>query len=882
MRRKLSIVLAVLLVVGLMPVSVSAMGSNPFTDVSESDYYYNSVIWAYYHEPQITNGMSDTTFGPLDSVTRGQAVTFLWRSRGCPEPVSQSSGFLDVEAGSWYEKAVIWAVENEITNGTGDGQFSPAMTLQRNHMITFLWRTMGEPGKTDATIWYEDAENWARQEGLLDGTGKEYQSYDLCPRCDVVLYLYRIMNEISEGEDSLIKTENGEELPFSQAVTENDISVLSSDTLDLTVGVETAIQFEAVSSLIVPSFSLLLNGSDTGVVLTDDDLDGTYTGVYTAKPTSESTLKFTAQTSVGGKIVVTNDFEISVTEPISDETNETMETITGTLGRILKSVNEEMSGNQLSEEEKAEWRMDAVLDYLRPLTGSALGPYVNMDEYGNAFVTDPAGQSVLIDNLHSGSERMGDPYTVYYTIDGIELAVDCMDPEANEEDSSDSLSLSDILTDDGEPSAELMDTTAYMTANETAVVLCYYEKNETSQGQVNSAIQCSDTLEKAGYQVTERYDCTVDNFKDLEDYSVIIVRSHGSVKNNNPCICTQQVVTKSNKKTYSSDIKNGRILIITGGNGDSHYYIHPDLFTHYYSGNDCMNSRLFYLAICSGCFNNRLADALTESGADAVVGMSDVVKTEYNSLVLKSVLDSLLNGKKLDQAIEEAKDQYGNNDAIWYKNTYQSSDTTPAEPVSYGTNISGLHSQLRNGSFEYKVSLLGLVLWKNTKRYWNWWGSATTTTRELNTTPFEGETMAKISTGKNSYNNETFSIFFQPILIPENATYLSFDYKVMTEEFSRSGENRRNDYFQAAFLYPGTGVIQKTLHKIPVLSYRERFQKVNSVYHSGIPCYSTGWYKKTTDISNYRGKVVTLCFWVKDQGDNQYDTTAVVDKIQIW
>ena len=223
MRRKLSIVLAVLLVVGLMPVSVSAMGSNPFTDVSESDYYYNSVIWAYYHEPQITNGMSDTTFGPLDSVTRGQAVTFLWRSRGCPEPVSQSSGFLDVEAGSWYEKAVIWAVENEITNGTGDGQFSPAMTLQRNHMITFLWRTMGEPGKTDATIWYEDAENWARQEGLLDGTGKEYQSYDLCPRCDVVLYLYRIMNEISEGEDSLIKTENGEELPFSQAVTENDI-----------------------------------------------------------------------------------------------------------------------------------------------------------------------------------------------------------------------------------------------------------------------------------------------------------------------------------------------------------------------------------------------------------------------------------------------------------------------------------------------------------------------------------------------------------------------------------------------------------------------------------------------------------------------------------
>ena len=879
-RRSLSFVLALLLIIGMMPVYTNAMGSNPFKDVAESDYYYNSVIWAYYHDPQITNGMSSTEFGPLDTVTTGQAVTFLWRSRGCPEPVSQSSGFLDVEAGSWYEKAVIWAVENQITNGTGDGKFSPAMTLQRNHLITFLWRTMGEPGKTDAVIWYEDAENWANQGGLLDGTGKAYQSNDPCPRCDVVLYLYRVLEEISQEEDTIIEPESGEALPFSKELTEEDVSELTSDTFDLTAGVETTIHFDAMSTLIVPSFSLLLNGSDTGVVLVDDDLDGIYTGTYTVNPTSETTLKFSAQTSVGGKKAVTNDFEIPVTEPISDATNESMELVTGTVSDIMRTVNEELSGIQLSEEQKAEWRMDAVISYLRQLTGYSNGPFVIPVGNGTIYERDPGNPSVLISNLYVGSERTGDPYTIYYTIDGIELAVECMDAEANEEDGSDSFSVP--LSEDENPSGELMDSTAYMTDRETAVVLCYYSKSETDQGQVGSAIQCSDTLEKAGYLVTERFNCTVDNFKNLKDFSVVVVRSHGSVKNSVPCICTQQVVTKSNKKTYSSDIKKNRIIVVTEGDGSSYYYIRPDLFKHYYKGKNYLNSNLFYLSICSGCYNDKLAKALTGCGADAVVGMSDVVKTTYNSLVLQDILTSLLNGKKLDQAIKEAKDNHGANDAVWYKNTYNENDTTPAEPISYGSNIKGLHSQLQNSNFEQGVRYGNWFFWRLTQSYWSWWGAATTKSRELNTTPFEGKAMASISTGKNALHNETFSTFFQPILIPEDATYLSFDYKVMTEEFSRSQENRQNDYFQVAFLNPSTGVIQKTIHRIPVLNYRDRFQKTQSVYHAGIPCYSTGWYKRTVNISDYRGRIVTFCFWIEDQGDNQYDTTAVVDKIQIW
>lgn len=163
-----------------------------FADVPGDAYYADAVSWAYNHEPQITTGTSETEFSPAGHVTRAQAVTFLWRVKGCPEPESPVSDFSDVQdPGSWYYKAVLWAVEQGITNGTGNGQFSPDKGVTRGQMITFLYRAMGEPGKTGAGEWYADAENWARQNGLLDGTAAAYETSGDCPRSDVVYYLWK-------------------------------------------------------------------------------------------------------------------------------------------------------------------------------------------------------------------------------------------------------------------------------------------------------------------------------------------------------------------------------------------------------------------------------------------------------------------------------------------------------------------------------------------------------------------------------------------------------------------------------------------------------------------------------------------------------------------
>ena len=160
---------------------------SPFLDIPADAYYYDAVQWAYYAEPQVTNGIDDTHFGPESTVTRGQTVTFLWRAMGCPEPETTVNKYEDVKESDYYYKAILWAVENNITLGTDDTHFSPAQTCSTAHIITFLYRAMGIA--TDG--WYEEAAAWAKNAGLLNGIDLEVSPSVNCPRADVVLYLYR-------------------------------------------------------------------------------------------------------------------------------------------------------------------------------------------------------------------------------------------------------------------------------------------------------------------------------------------------------------------------------------------------------------------------------------------------------------------------------------------------------------------------------------------------------------------------------------------------------------------------------------------------------------------------------------------------------------------
>lgn len=114
---------------------------NPFTDVEEGTYYYDAVLWAV--ENGITTGTSATTFAPEKTITRSQAVTFLWRNAGAPASEVENP-FTDVAADAYFADAVLWAVESGVTTGTSETTFSPDANCIRAQIVTFLYRAMTE------------------------------------------------------------------------------------------------------------------------------------------------------------------------------------------------------------------------------------------------------------------------------------------------------------------------------------------------------------------------------------------------------------------------------------------------------------------------------------------------------------------------------------------------------------------------------------------------------------------------------------------------------------------------------------------------------------------------------------------------------------------
>ena len=171
---------------------------NFFTDVHAEDYYYDAVLWAA--QKGITGGMSDTLFAPNVACTRAQIVTFLWRAAGSPEPKALSS-FADVPADAYYAKAVAWAVENGITNGTTDTTFGPDETCTRAHGVTFLSRAAkantasgnSNFADVDVNAYYASAVKWAVDNGITNGIGSSLFGPDSsCTRAQIVTFLYRM------------------------------------------------------------------------------------------------------------------------------------------------------------------------------------------------------------------------------------------------------------------------------------------------------------------------------------------------------------------------------------------------------------------------------------------------------------------------------------------------------------------------------------------------------------------------------------------------------------------------------------------------------------------------------------------------------------------
>ena len=202
-KRILSLLLALLMTVTLLPAIRVQAATNPFADVSTSDDFFGPVMWAYYHRPvQITNGTDDTHFSPGKTVTRGQAVTFLWRAAGEPTPAKTKNPFKDNKSGKFYYTAVLWAYYNnpQITDGTSATTFSPDKTCNRAQILTYLWRSVGQPEPTISNPYsdvktgkyYTKAAIWAYEKGIEKGSGGKFLPDTACTRAAIVTYIYKV------------------------------------------------------------------------------------------------------------------------------------------------------------------------------------------------------------------------------------------------------------------------------------------------------------------------------------------------------------------------------------------------------------------------------------------------------------------------------------------------------------------------------------------------------------------------------------------------------------------------------------------------------------------------------------------------------------------
>ena len=152
----------------------------PFPDVTEGDWFYDAVRYAY--ETGLMDGVGDSLFAPNSETTRAQLVTILYRLAGEPD-VSGDVGFADVESGLWYSNAVLWAAEKGIVNGISETEFAPSGDLTREQLATILYRyaesagydvsasadLSGFPDAGDIQSYATQALSWAVAEGLLQG-----------------------------------------------------------------------------------------------------------------------------------------------------------------------------------------------------------------------------------------------------------------------------------------------------------------------------------------------------------------------------------------------------------------------------------------------------------------------------------------------------------------------------------------------------------------------------------------------------------------------------------------------------------------------------------------------------------------------------------------
>ena len=199
-KKILAFVLVIAMIAGVLPSVFAADIVEPFTDVKTSDWFADYVEFVYEHEPQLMNGMTETTFVPQGTCTRAMAAVVLYRLEDPVVPSIKPSTFTDLTL-DWYKNGIAWAQANGVVNGVTETTFVPEGLVTREQLVTMLWRYAGEPAVNgdflkdfpDADMvapYAKEAFNWAISLGIIGGANGYLNPKGNATRAEFAKILY--------------------------------------------------------------------------------------------------------------------------------------------------------------------------------------------------------------------------------------------------------------------------------------------------------------------------------------------------------------------------------------------------------------------------------------------------------------------------------------------------------------------------------------------------------------------------------------------------------------------------------------------------------------------------------------------------------------------
>lgn len=632
-KRLVSLVLAGCITVSTLPAMAAETRKNPFRDVEEGSWYYEHVLSAY--ERRLMSGVSDTEFQPNGVLSRAMVAQILYNYAGQPE-VSGDAAFTDVASGKWYYNAVQWAAEHDVVSGMGDGRFAPESNVTREQLAVMLNNNAGRPeadGELDfpdqnqVSSWAREAILWANQNGIINGTKLSDGTVLLKPRDNATRAQAASM--ILKYVDVLEEANRNPEDPADEAVSFVDFY---ADISNILVGTTETVTFyaEVESEQPVSGDAIILRNEYSRAVahMHDDGENGDAEaddGIFTAQieiEAKEQSRELYHASYYNG--VNSTEFLINCYLDLTDEQLAAGEPVMDSLQEIAAQHVE--TGDTDADLEQAKQSYQEMLDYLAQQKAAGSIDRYAAEEDGIHFYT---------------------PYQIHYVLyyESLLTAQDTQAAPAAQKNAA-----SDSYTTD--------------TYSEICTLQPFnWQHPDDHLGSAASRIEHTDLP----YEWTSRLvdgQVTVERMKELGQYHVILLDSHGGVNS----IATGEEATEASRETYKADLQADLVSIsgVSGG-GDRDFFVVGDLFfrQNYRAGD--MNNSIIYVGTCHGADSEELSDALRHAGAAAVMAYENSVYTSYCEEMCEEVCKNLCNNSgegypTLSKAIRQAKDALGEKD----------------------------------------------------------------------------------------------------------------------------------------------------------------------------------------------------------------------------